>query len=552
MYIPAKINANLARILQKYLLFPSLYFAIVSFSLAQNSNDSLFQQKQGIQDSLILSGYWEAQVHLHDDGSTKTHKGRPYFWSSVRVYENSRLLKIHSINKLKGEIANQFRLSKQLNDYVKNNYHRKGYPLAKAELKIENVADNRVDAVIKIRSQNYILYDSLEIKGDGESVNSGYLSNFLNIQYEQPFDINAYNNIGDQIEQLDYLKLSASPKLLFANNRAKIRLQVDKVKSNQFDAIIGIVPEGGRTNLTGQVDARLRNLLKRGVGFDLFWQKYSVNSQVLSTNIQQSYAFSSPVGINFGFQLLQEDSTFLQTDLQIGIQYPIWNSISIGLSYRRLNNNVLRDFSEQEVSNLSPIRSSYINAGLIKVNWRNQITYPQLRDYIFAELDFSIGNKQMRNFSTLPTEWQNVPENSISFNGAVKVHLQRIIGKRILIEAIPQYSAVQNKALSQNDLLRLGGLQNLRGFDRNFYYTRYFGLLNINYRYFLDKKSSFFLLTDIARLQSGIDWVYASGAGLDIKSKNGWFRIIYALGSEIGNMPEFSQGKVHFGYIAVF
>lgn len=30
---------------------------------------------------------------------------------------------------------------------------------------------------------------------------------------------------------------------------------------------------------------------------------------------------------------------------------------------------------------------------------------------------------------------------------------------------------------------------------------------------------------------------------MDIKSQSGWFRIIYALGQEAGNMPDFSQGK---------
>ena len=315
---------------------------------------------------------------------------------------------------------------------------------------------------------------------------------------------------------------------------------------------MGIVPEGTRTNLTGQVDARLRNLFKRGIGMDVFWQKYSANSQFLNTRIKQSHAFKSPLGVNFGFGLLQEDSTFLQSDLQIGMQYPVWKTLSMGMSYQRFNSNVLRDFNEEEVTSLNPFRSSTVNAVLVNADWKRPLTHPQLKDYTFAQLSFSIGNKQITNYSTLPETWQDVPQNSNTFSGGFKLHIQKVVWKRFLIEAVPQYNIIDNPALSQNDLLRLGGLQNLRGFDRNFFYSRYYGLLNLNYRYFLDQKSSFFLLTDFAKLEADIDWVYALGAGLDIKSQNGWFRIIYALGQETGNMPEFSQGKVHFGYIALF
>ncbi|WP_296619508.1 hypothetical protein [Marivirga sp.] len=505
-----------------------------------------------ILDSLIKSGYWEAQVEIDDQNNFQIQKGKPYYWKSIKVYEDGLPSEIPFINNLYGKIANQFLLRKKLTEYVGTNYHRNGYPLAKANLSIDDLTDNQIDVTVDILSQNYILYDSILLKGDSQAINPAYLGNLLDLKYNQPFDIKSYKNIADKIGQLEYISISSAPELRFANNKAIIGLDIEKERVNQFDALIGFIPEGSRTNLTGQVDARLRNLFKRGVGLDVFWQKYSANSQFLNTRIQQSHAFKSSLGIDSGFELLQEDSTFLQTNLKIGTQYPVLNFLIFGVSYQRLNNNVLRDFSESELSKLNPLRSSSVNAVVINTDWKRPLTYPQLKDYAFAQLNFSLGNKQIANYSTLPEVWQNVPEKSNTINGGFKFHVQKVLGQRFLIEAIPQYSAIQNTALSQNDLLRLGGLQNLRGFDRNFFYTRYFGLINLNYRYFLDQKSSFFLLTDFAKLQSNIGWVYTTGAGLDIKSKNGWFRIIYALGQEAGNMPDFSQGKVHFGYIAVF
>ncbi|HET8861170.1 hypothetical protein [Marivirga sp.] len=550
--MPAKINANLARILQKYLLLPLLYFWGYLFSFAQIPSDSIFQHKRELQDSLIKSGYWEAQVKIDAENNFLIEKGRPYFWSTIAVEEFKVLSEIPEIEKLVGKIANQYQLNEVLTEYVKLKYHENGYPLAKANLFIDNLTENKIDAKVKILPQNYISYDSLLIKRDSQAVNQSYLSNYLGLKYGEPFNIQAFRNISDKIEQLEFISLSTKPALSFANNKAMITLDVKPEKTNQFDALIGIIPEGSRTNFTGQVDARLRNLFKRGIAMDVFWQKYSTNSQFLNTRIHQLNAFKSPLGINFGFELLQEDSTFLQTDFQLGTQYSLRKSVSLEISYQRLNSNVLRDFSEIDLSDINPLRSSSINAVMINTKWKIPLTYPQLKDYTFAQLNLSVGNKQITNFSGLPAAWQNVPENSNTIRGGFKFHLQKVLGRRFLIEAIPQYAAIQNPALSQNDLLRLGGLQNLRGFDRNFFYTRYFGLINLNYRYFLDQKSSFFLLTDFANLQSNIGWVFSTGAGLDIKSNNGWFRIIYALGEQAGNMPDFSQGKVHFGYIAVF
>jgi hypothetical protein len=552
MYMPAKISTKLSRILQKCLLLPALYFVAGSFSLAQDLNDSITYHKKAIQDSLIKAGYWESQVKLSAQNNIQISKGRPYYWRSIKVYEDKLPSDLLFVNKLNDQVADQFLLNKRLADYIKINYHRRGYPLAKANLVIERLTDNKIDARVTILPQNYIVYDSLNITGASQVINRSYLANLLNLHYNQPFDINSFASISDKVEQLEYLTLQSPPTLAFANNKAKIDLKLEKESSNQFDALLGVIPDGSRTNLTGQVDARLRNLFKRGIDLNVFWQKYSASSQLLNTRVQQLYAFRSPLGINFGFELLQEDSTFLQTDLQLGTSYPIGNRIQIGVSYQRLLNNVLREFSENEVTTLEPLRSSTVNAVLIGADWKTPITYPQLKDYAYAQVQLGIGNKQITNYSALPDSWQNVPENSSTISGGFKIHLQKVLGKRFLLEAIPQYKAIQNPALSQNDLIRLGGLQNLRGFDRNFFYTRYYGLLNLNYRYFLDQMSSFFLLTDIANLRSRIDWVYTVGAGLDVKSRGGWFRIIYALGQEAGNKPDFSQGKVHFGYIAVF
>ena len=55
-----------------------------------------------IQDSLIKSGYWEAQVKIGEQNNIQIQKGRPYYWQSIKVYEDKLLYNISLINKLEG------------------------------------------------------------------------------------------------------------------------------------------------------------------------------------------------------------------------------------------------------------------------------------------------------------------------------------------------------------------------------------------------------------------------------------------------------------------
>ena len=100
-------------------------------------------------------------------------------------------------------------------EYIRTNYHRKGYPLAKANLAIDNLTDNQIDASINIFPQNYILYDTLVLNGDSQSVNLNYLSNLLDLKYNQKFDIKSFDEIPVKLQQLEFISLSSSPELAF-------------------------------------------------------------------------------------------------------------------------------------------------------------------------------------------------------------------------------------------------------------------------------------------------------------------------------------------------
>lgn len=563
MYKPAKIVAKLIRILHKCLLLASLYFiGFCSYGQQYDFSKTVIDSAKTdfnpliVLDSLQSRGYLEASYNIKTTDSIITYlflNGKRYNWGALKVRKEGKIAHIKFIDDMVNQPADRILLQKKVNNYLKNEAHNKGFPFAEAHLTIDSISNTKTFASVGIDYKNEITYDSLIIQSKKKIINKEYLQRFLKMPVGAPFSTESYLSIPERLQQLPFLRLTGPPSLAFSNNQSQITLELENIATSQLDAFIGFVPEQDRTNFTGQVDVSFQNLFKRAINLQLNWQKYSANSQFLNTNLSQSAAFKSPLGLDLHFGLLQEDSTFLQNDYQINLFYPFKGDLSLGVGYKGFLNNIIREFDTTEVASLNePFRSSQLNAISILAGWRKEITYPVLKNDYFLFGNIDIGLKRIRNFNNLPEIWKNVPESSINYSARLQIGAQQKILKRFLIEQRLEFSMIENEALSRNDLLRLGGLQNLRGFDRNFFYTSYYGLLSLNYRYYLDNNSSFFLLTDFAALEKKLGNVYTFGAGLDVKTKNGWFRLIYAVGNRVNESINFSTAKVHFGYIALF
>ncbi len=568
MYIPAKINTKLNRILFIFGLYCWLSFFCINVN-AQNYDFSIqiplsktvvstFDPNKVI-DSLQNLGFLAASYYLNDyteADSVKVYsfqKGERFTWGSINYYIDGARVGTNATKSLLNQYADKKVLEKQIDDYLTSEAHNRGYPFADAILQIDSINNYKVYASVNISLKNQIVYDSLILKSDKRIINKDYLQHYLHMPLGALFNTAYYQSITEKIKRLKFLKLVEPPLLQFSNSKSQITLNLKSVPENQLEAFLGLIPTGEKTNLTGQVDVSFLNLFKRAVIWQLNWQKYSANSQFLNTYLSQKSAFKSPLGIEAQFSLLQEDSTFLQNSYYTGLLYSLNEPLTLGLGYKGVSNVLIRELDSTEIKTLNePFRSSQINSIKFSAGWRQAITYPVLQNDYYIRSDLDIGVKKIKNHSNLSAKWKDIPERSENFNLLLELGAQQKLMKRFLIEQRFQLAIVGNKFLARNDLLRLGGLQNLRGFDRNFFYTSNYGLLNFNYRYFLDNNSSFFLLTDIAKLQKSIGTVYAFGAGLDVKSKNGWFRLIYAVGSNVNQKINFSTAKVHFGYIALF
>ncbi len=500
-------------------------------------------------DSLKRRGFLEASYKVKDS-SYLIKNGPEYIWGEIVLNGLEAEQAQAAIKKLKGETADQIKLERLSRRLLKKNAFNSGYPFAEASLTVEDINGNTVNAAVVITLNNYIVYDSIDVNTTVISTN--YLQNFLNLKYGEPWSNAAFEAIAENFEQLPFVSLAQKPEVTFSRGMAQIDLECYKTPANQFDAIVGIIPQGDKTLITGQADLKLPNLFRSAIAWNLNWQKYDERSQFLNTSLTQLKILKSPVGYQANFNLLKEDSSFLRIDYQLMLNYPVFKKLNLHAGFGQTINRFTASNETMEDVNNNQFRSSDISNLIVAANYNVPLNYPQLKDYFYIQTNTSIGRKTLQLTDTLINEDDEPAAISSNIEAAISVGFQQKLLKRFTIEEVLSYKGVFNEALAQNDLLRLGGLQNLRGYNQNFFFARQYLLLNINYRYFLNNMSSAFIITDAAVLPKTNRLLYSTGLGLDARTKNGWFRLIYALGMESGNKVNFSSAKVHFGYIALF
>ena len=116
-----------------------------------------------------------------------------------------------------------------------------------------------------------------------------------------------------------------------------------------------------------------------------------------------------------------------------------------------------------------------------------------------------------------------------------------------------------NPRLFTNDLFRLGGLNSLRGFNENQFYTSSYAVATAEFRQFVGADSYVFLFADQAYTRfdatdapGGPDQPTGLGAGLSFRTAAGLFQFVYSVGRSNEQAFELRTSKIHFGLTSRF
>ncbi len=464
----------------------------------------------------------------------KIYLGKPLYYKEVR--------------KLQGKIIS----------YCENN----GYPFASIKLDSIVISENSLSASLNLQKNNLIKIDSVVNRGNAK-ISPLYLQSYLGIRNGDLYNEAIIKKIGTRIKELPFAKERIPYRVLFPGGNAKVELFLEKKNASQFDGIVGLLPDNktGKIIFTGDVRLKLNNSFNRGELFELNWRRLQASTQDLKTRFIFPFLFKTPFGIDANFKLYKKDSTYLEVNPNIGIQYHLSGENYFKVFVNRKQLTLINTKGLAGLTTLPPyadITSSLygISLKMEKLDYRLN---PRKGYSIIGTI--GAGNKIIKKNDKLDANiYKNMKLNSAQYNAELEADFFIPIKNRSTIKFGNKSAYLYNENLFQNELFRLGGLKTLRGFDEESISASAYSIFTLEYRFIFEENSYLFFFGDgayyenksIAFTGDSYDTPFGFGTGISFETKAGIFSINYALGKQFNNPIDLRSGKVHFGIVNYF
>jgi outer membrane protein assembly factor BamA len=456
-----------------------------------------------------------------------------------------------------------------------NFYERNGYPFARVSLDSIVMLEGGMKALLLVDKGPLYHIDSIRVYGTAV-ISNNFLQHYLGILNGSIYNADQLKQVDRLLLQLPYLQSVRASDLTMLGTGSTLNLYLMPRKSNQVDFLIGFAPSNsqtGKIQFSGQANLNLKNALGWGETILFNWQQLQQSSPRLNLGYQQPYLFNSPFGIDFSFSLYKKDSSYLQLNTQLGVQYLLSASQSGKLFLQDQSTVLLSsgiDTNAVKASKQLPpnIDASAISVG-INYNWNN--TNYRLNPTKGNELDIlaAVGTKTIKPNLTI------VSLTDPSFNYArlydsLKLHSYQFrlviagahyfpVHKRSAVKLAANIGVYNSESVFKSDLFQLGGYKLLRGFDEESIYANAYAVATAEYHYLLGLNSYFFSFIDMARAGTNYQSIHtatnfiSTGIGLEFETKIGLLNISYAIGTRSDVPFNFNQAsKIHFGYINYF
>lgn len=536
---------------------------------------------QNLPTLLSSKGYPTASVDsiLPDENFTVIYLflGKQYQWVKLTpagiekaAMEESRFKEKDYMGKILN-IPQLLALQERLLDY----YEKNGYPFAEIFLDSIRLDDDKMEALLKSTKGPLYHIDSIRVLGKAK-ISKKFLHHYLDIADGSLYNKSKLEQVSKRLLELPYLQEVQPSDITMLGSGSILNLYLAPRKSSQANFLIGFLPnanQGGKLQLTADVNLNLKNALNNGETILLNWQQLQAKSPRLNLGYQQPYIFNSSFGFDFAFDLFKKDSTFLQVNALIGVQYLLsvnqsgkvfiqWqNSFLLGTG---VDTNLVKS-----TRTLPPnIDVSAVNIGL-DYDWSKTDYRINPRKGNEIKATASVGIKNIKrnneilsikdpsfNYASL---YDSVKERAYQFRIKLGAAHYFPVGKQATVKTAFNGGLFISPSTFRNELFQIGGYKLLRGFSEESIYATQYAVLTAEYRYRLALNSFMFGFVDGGWVRNKYLAInlknnfIGAGLGLAFETKFGLLNISYAAGKRNDvklNLREAS--KIHFGYVNYF
>ena len=282
-------------------------------------------------DNLRSKGFTSASIDsLQLDSASafiQLYIGERFSWASIKTRTADAPMLAEAgwnAKKLIGKPAVFEKL--QVEELVGMNYlENNGYPFAKISLDSVQIERGAMTALLNIEKGPLYKIDSIHINGTAK-ISVEFMERYLGIPEGSIYKKDRLLVISRRILELPFVQEERPWSVNMLGTGSILNLYLKPKKSSQIDVLVGLMPnndqlETGKLLVTGEATVVLRNPFGNGESLGLDWQQLQQQSPRLNLSYQQPYIFHSPYGINLNFSLYKKDSSYINTEGLLGIQF---------------------------------------------------------------------------------------------------------------------------------------------------------------------------------------------------------------------------------------
>ena len=443
---------------------------------------------------------------------------------------------------------------KELADYLQRQtmkFANLGFPFVQISLDSIRISEAQIEANLKVSKGKYYTFKKLNIKGDS-SISQRTIHGIIDYQLNEAYAELKVRDVDRKIEQCSFIASIKPAEILYTSEGFEIFIYVKSIKVSFLRGALGLQPNpvSQKMALTGEVNLKLENALKKGELLKFNWRSIKPQTQRMNFNFNYPYLFQTPFGIEARLLLYKRDSTFLDLNTELNISYTLGNGFKLRAHYRFLQSSILSGAaSSNEFSSLNGYRTNSYGLSVAKQKLDNLVNPSKGR--IFSSKLY-VGQRILDEDST---EMLNLKNTTLSGHIIYREFLP--VFPRHVIHFAALFDFYSSAKIFENELYRFGGLNTIRGFNEEQLFASTKAQLTFEYRFLLDESSNVFLFYDQCFYENVASSYYNDkpsgfGGGISFGSNIGVFAITYAIGKEFSNPIDLRSSKIHFGYTAYF
>ena len=509
---------------------------------------SLEKEVIDIKEKLLKLGYIESEllsIEKKNDSSYIASYHLNHYYKTIKIYFgpsiNRNILKLVSNTVKENYFETDFNTLEKTLQLLNSEISNQGDPFSTLQLSnIKKENEGTLYAELQITEQPQRTIDTIIIKGYDKFPKS-YVKRYLKIRNKQLFNLKTIKEKMSDLEDLQFASQIKEPEVLFTKDSTLLYIYVEKTKSNAFDGFLGFGTntETNKIEFDGYLNLNLVNNLNYGESFRLLYKSDESQQKTFDLKAKLPYLLGSPIGVELSLNIFKKDSSFVTVSQSGKLDYIISpkNSVSAGIlsttSTNLLDNNIL---------SINDYKSSFYTLNYLHTKrQRYNLLFP-----INFQFDITVGFGN-RTFDDIKES-----QNSLAINTFKIFNLND--SNSIFTQITSGY--LKSDTYLENELLRFGGINSIRGFEENSLTANLFGVINTEYRYKVSNNLYIHSVIDAAYYENELfdkkGKLFGFGFGFGLLTKAGLFKLNYSSGKTENQSFKISDSKIHISLIAKF